>query len=66
MIGIEGMWGLLVYSIILPILTFTKCPEHIERLCPEKNGEYYFERPDVYLTQMFNSGIVLNLIIYIK
>jgi len=29
MIGIEGMWGLLAYSIILPILTFTECPEHI-------------------------------------
>ena len=57
MIGIEGMWGLLVYSIILPILTFTKCPENIEVLCPEKDNVYYYERPDVYLIEIFHSGI---------
>ena len=35
-------------------------------MCPQKDNDYYFERPDVYLIEMFHSGIYIKNLIFIK
>lgn len=56
-VGTEGFWGFIVYLVILmPILTFVHCPFGTDS-CIEKNGNEYFDRPDVYFGQAGSSGI---------
>ena len=31
-VGLEGLWGMVIYGILLPIFQFIPC--HIEQLCP--------------------------------
>jgi hypothetical protein len=51
LVGYEGMWGLIIYSVICTVLTFTQCPEVLQGVCIERNGQYYFERVDYYFQQ---------------
>jgi hypothetical protein len=52
----EGMWGLVGYIILLPILTFVQCPKDLQGNCVLLDSKYYFERPDAYFYEVGHNG----------
>lgn len=50
MVGGEGIWGLLYFAILMPILNFTPC--NFDDGCVFHDGKGYMERTDVFLQQL--------------
>jgi len=47
MVGGEGIWGLLYFAILMPILNFIPC--NFNDGCVFHDGKGYMERTDVFL-----------------
>jgi len=56
LVGIEGLWGLALYAILLPIMTFTPCDENkLKEACVvgkdlDFNTTLHFESPAGYFS----------------
>lgn len=46
MVGGEGMWGLLYFAVLMPILNFIPC--NFQEGCVFKGTDGYMERTDVF------------------
>ncbi|CAD8065849.1 unnamed protein product [Paramecium sonneborni] len=64
-VGIEGLQGFSVYSILAVALTFIQCPSSMNNICIQKRMTdlFYFERADFYFLQIFASGLLLLWVI---
>lgn len=57
-VGVEGMWGFGVYVLLATSLTFVPCPDAMKDSCLPHNGNYFFERADMYFYQVFHNGLL--------
>jgi hypothetical protein len=46
LVGVEGIWGLLAFAIIMPILNFIPC--NWKEGCVPHDGKGYWERTDEF------------------
>ncbi len=49
MVGTEGLWGLAIYSIALPILSVVKCPFGSACIEYPRDSTPHFENPTLYI-----------------
>lgn len=64
MVGLEGLFGLALTLILLPILTFTPCHFGSSACVLTEAGESFLERPDVYLEEVGKNGLLLFFCIF--
>ena len=60
MVGLEGLFGLLIYLVIVPILTFVPCPFDFDICVYTHESLPYLERPDQYFQEVWSSNILLT------
>ena len=58
MVGGEGIWGILLFIVIMPLLNFIPC--NWDEGCVEHNGKGYMERTDEFFIEI-TSNVWLGL-----
>jgi hypothetical protein len=64
MVGLEGLFGLGLTLLILPILTFAPCDFGRSACVVTATGESFLERPEVYLEEVGQNGLLLFFSIF--
>lgn len=62
-VGYEGMYGLIIEIILLPILTFVPCTFGVEACVFNIEGMPFLERPERYFAEIGANGALLFFVI---
>lgn len=62
-VGYEGMYGLIIEIILLPILTFVPCTFGVEACVFNTEAMPFLERPEMYFSQIGANGALLFFVI---